>query len=78
MTTDEFNKIVTDWLSTALHPKYQRPYTECVYQPMAEPLAYLRAPGLRSSVVGEDACRLEGRAYGCRPAIRTDKLISEK
>jgi len=31
MTTDEFDKIVTDWLATARHPKLNRPYTEMVY-----------------------------------------------
>ena len=39
MTTDEFSKIVTDWLATARHPRFKRPYTELVYQPMLELLA---------------------------------------
>ncbi len=34
MTTAEFEKIVADWIATAKHPKFKRPYTECVYQPM--------------------------------------------
>ena len=38
MTTVEFEQIVKDWLATAKHPKYQKPYTECVYQPMLEVL----------------------------------------
>ncbi len=42
MTTEEFEQIVKDWLATAKHPKYKRPYTELVYQPMLELLAYLR------------------------------------
>src|SRR5437016_3059945 len=33
MTTDEFEKIVTDWLATARHPRFKRPYTDLVYQP---------------------------------------------
>ena len=33
MTTEEFEKIVKDWLATARHPKFKRPYTELVYQP---------------------------------------------
>ena len=36
MTTDEFAKIVTDWLATARHQRFKRPYTELVYQPMLE------------------------------------------
>ena len=47
MTTDEFSKIVTDWLATARHPRFKRPYTELVYQPMLELLAYLRAKWLQ-------------------------------
>jgi hypothetical protein len=51
MSTDEFDKIVTDWLTTAQHPKFHRPYTELVYQPMLELLAYLRANGFRTYIV---------------------------
>ena len=39
MTTAEFEQIVKDWIATAKHPKFKRPYTECVYQPMVELLA---------------------------------------
>ena len=39
MTVDEFERIVTDWLATARHPRFKRPYTELVYQPMLELLA---------------------------------------
>ena len=41
----EFETIVTDWLATARHPRFDRPYTEFVYQPMLELLAFLRANG---------------------------------
>ncbi|MEE8639561.1 MAG: haloacid dehalogenase-like hydrolase, partial [bacterium] len=41
-TTEEFKRIVGDWLASARHPRFGRPYTECVYQPMLELLAYLR------------------------------------
>jgi phosphoserine phosphatase len=51
MTTDEFEKIVSDWLATARHPKLKRPYTECVFQPMLELLAYLRANGFKTYIV---------------------------
>lgn len=36
MTTDAFEKSVTDWLATAKHPKTGKPFTEMVYQPMLE------------------------------------------
>jgi phosphoglycolate phosphatase-like HAD superfamily hydrolase len=51
MTTDEFEKVVRDWIATARHPKTKRPYTEMVYQPMLELLAYLRANGFKTFIV---------------------------
>lgn len=51
MTTDEFAKIVTDWLATARDPRFKRPYTELVYQPMLELLAHLRANGFKTFIV---------------------------
>ncbi len=51
MTTDEFSKIVTDWLAAARHPRFKRPYTELVYQPMLELLSYLRANGFKTFIV---------------------------
>jgi hypothetical protein len=51
MTTDEFVQSVKNWLATAKHPRFNRPYTECVYQPMLELLAYLRANGFKSYIV---------------------------
>jgi hypothetical protein len=51
MTTDEFQKIVVDWMATHQHPRFKRPYTECVYQPMLELLSYLRANGFKTFIV---------------------------
>jgi haloacid dehalogenase-like hydrolase len=51
MTTAEFAKIVTDWIATARHPRFKRPYTELVYQPMLELLAYLRANDFKTFIV---------------------------
>ena len=51
MTAEEFTTIVTDWLATARHPRFNRPYTELVYQPMLELLAYLRANGFKTFIV---------------------------
>jgi hypothetical protein len=51
MTVEQFQKIVTDWLATAQQPKYKRPFTQCVYQPMLELLAYLRANGFKTYIV---------------------------
>jgi hypothetical protein len=51
MTTDAFAKVVVDWLATAKHPRFDRPYTELVYQPMLELLVYLRANGFSNYIV---------------------------
>jgi len=42
-TTEEFERIVSDWIAAAKHPKTGRPYTGMAYQPMLELLACLRA-----------------------------------
>jgi phosphoglycolate phosphatase-like HAD superfamily hydrolase len=51
MTSEEFDKAVRDWISTAKHPRFKRPYTDLVYQPMLELLAYLRANGFKTYIV---------------------------
>ena len=51
MTTNEFEKITAEWLATARDPRFKRPYTELVYQPMLELLAYLRANGFKTFIV---------------------------
>jgi hypothetical protein len=51
MTTKEFEKIVKDWIATARHPKTGKLYTDMVYQPMLELLAYLRANGFKTFIV---------------------------
>ena len=71
MTTDEFERIVGDWIATARHPKTGKLYTEMVYQPMLELLAYLRANGFKTFIVsggGIDFMRVfSERVYGIPP-----------
>jgi len=50
-TTEEFEQIVREWITTAKHPKTKRPFTEMVYQPMLELLDYLRAHGFKTFIV---------------------------
>jgi len=50
-TTEEFEKIVNDWIATAKHPKTGKLYTEMIYQPMLELLDYLRANGFKTFIV---------------------------
>jgi phosphoserine phosphatase len=51
MTTEEFNKIVRKWLGTAKNPRFHRPYTDLIYQPMIEVLEYFRANGFKTYIV---------------------------
>jgi len=51
MSSEEFAVIARDWLATARHPRTRRPYTEMVYQPMLEVLAYLRSNGFKTCIV---------------------------
>jgi phosphoglycolate phosphatase-like HAD superfamily hydrolase len=71
MTTDEFAATVKDWIAKAKHPRFQRPYTELVYQPMLELLTYLRANGFKTFIVsggGVDFMRVfTEEIYGIPP-----------
>ena len=71
ITVEEFERVVKDWLATAKHPRYRRLYTELVYQPMLELLAFLRSKGLRTYIVtggGQEFVRAYGeQAYGVPP-----------
>ena len=50
-TVVEFEQIVKDWLAVAKHPRFDRPYTDLVYQPMLELLQYLRANEFKTFIV---------------------------
>src|ERR1700710_2750439 len=71
MTTVEFDQIVRDWIGTAKHPVTGKLYTEMVYQPMLELLAYMRANGFKTFIVsggGIDFIRaFADRVYGVPP-----------
>jgi phosphoglycolate phosphatase-like HAD superfamily hydrolase len=51
MTTEEFSKTVSDWIASAKHKRFDRPYVELVYQPMIELLEHLRANGFKTYIV---------------------------
>jgi hypothetical protein len=50
MTVEQFSADVKKWLATAKDPRWKRPYTELIYQPMQEVLKYLRANGYRTYI----------------------------
>ncbi|TNJ42603.1 haloacid dehalogenase-like hydrolase [Tamlana fucoidanivorans] len=51
MTVEAFDAIVKNWLKTARHPRFNKPYNELVYQPMLELLDYLRANNFKTYIV---------------------------
>jgi phosphoserine phosphatase len=71
MSVDQFAADVRDWLARARHPRWNRPYTDLVYQPMIEAMQYLRANGYRTYIVtggGQDFVRVYAeRVYGISP-----------
>ena len=82
MTSEEFERIVKDWLAVAKHPVTKRPYTEMVYEPMLELLAYLRANDFKTYVVsggGVDFMRPWTEAvYGIPPEQVVGSMIQMK
>jgi phosphoglycolate phosphatase-like HAD superfamily hydrolase len=79
--------MTTDWLATAKHPRFNRPYTELVYQPMLELLTYLRANGFKTYIVSGGGIEFmrpwTERIYGIPPeqvvgsSIKTRFELSE-
>ncbi len=71
MTVEQFRLDVKSWLASAKHPRYQRPYTELVYQPMLEAMRLLRASGYKTCIVtggGQDFVRVYAeQVYGIPP-----------
>jgi phosphoglycolate phosphatase-like HAD superfamily hydrolase len=71
MNGDAFIELVSKWLQTAEHPRFKRPYTQLVYQPMLEVMEYLRANGFRTYIVtggGQEFVRVYAdRVYGVPP-----------
>jgi len=71
MTVEEFAVEAKNWLETARHPRWNRPYTELVYQPMLEVLHYLRDNGYKTYIVtggGQDFARMgSDKVYGIPP-----------
>jgi hypothetical protein len=71
MTVDQFHSIVKDWLTRARDKRWNRPYTELVYQPMLEVMQYLRANGYKTYIVtggGQDFVRVYAESvYGIPP-----------
>lgn len=81
-TTEEFAASVRQWVRTARHPTLKRPYTELVFQPMLELLAYLRANGFKTYIVsggGIEFMRVFAeKVYGVPPEQVIGSTIATK
>jgi hypothetical protein len=71
MSEDQFAAQVNDWLSKAKDPRWKKPYTELIYQPMLELMKYLRDNGYKTYIVtggGQDFVRVySNKTYGVPP-----------
>jgi phosphoserine phosphatase len=71
MSTNEFEKVVVDWIANARHPRFNKPYTDLVYLPMVELLGFLRANGFKTFIVSGGGIEFmrpwTERVYGIPP-----------
>lgn len=71
LTVDEFHDRVADWLATAVHPVFQRPYTDLIYQPMLEVVQLLKEHRFKVYIVsggGQEFIRVFAEeVYGIPP-----------
>lgn len=82
MTAETFSEQAHEWLTTTLHPRFDRVFVECVYQPQLELLAYLRANGFKTYIAsggGMGFMRpISEEAYGIPPEqVIGSSVISE-
>jgi phosphoserine phosphatase len=82
MTATEFAKESGKWLKATQHPKFKRPYVECIYEPQVELLEYLRANGFKTFIVsgGEVAFMrpITEEAYGVPPEQVVGTMLESK
>ena len=71
ITVEEFNNEVKQWLATAKHPRFDRPYTDLTYEPMVELMKLFRSSGYKTYFVtggGQDFVRTYSKKiYGIPP-----------
>ncbi len=82
MTVAQYELAIRDWLKTARHPRFERPYTDLVYKPMQELLAYLRSNGFKTFIVsggGVEFMRVwSAQAYGIPPEQVVGSIVEVK
>jgi phosphoglycolate phosphatase-like HAD superfamily hydrolase len=71
MTVAAYDATIRQWLDSARHPRFGRPYTDLVFKPMQELLAYLRANGFKTFIVSGGSVEFmrpwAEEAYGIPP-----------
>jgi hypothetical protein len=71
MRVEQFHDTVREWMRTARHPRFKRPYDRCIYQPMHELLVYLRANKFKTFIVSGGGVEFMrpwvGKVYGIPP-----------
>lgn len=82
ISTEAFLEIVRQWLATAKHPRFQRPYTDLAYQPMREAIDYMRGNGFKTYIVtggGQEFVRVYSqRVYGIPPEQVVGSSVATK
>jgi phosphoglycolate phosphatase-like HAD superfamily hydrolase len=82
MTVAQYEQAIRDWLKTARHPRFERPYTDLVYKPMQELLAHLRSNGFKTFIVsggGVEFMRVwSAQAYGIPPEQVVGTIVEVK
>ena len=53
MTMQEFDNRVQNWLKSAVHLRFKKPYTELIYQPMLEVMRLLEKNGFTNYIVSD-------------------------
>ncbi|BAQ16385.1 HAD family hydrolase [Methyloceanibacter caenitepidi] len=82
MSPEEFQQIVGDWLEQAKDKRFNRRYTDLVYQPMLELLSYMRDNGFTTYIVSgggiEFLRNFSEPVYGIPPAQVVGSSIETK
>jgi phosphoserine phosphatase len=71
MTVEAFHRKVQKWLETTAHPRFKKPFTQLIYQPMVEVIELLRKNGFKVYIVsggGQEFIRAFAKpTYGIEP-----------
>jgi phosphoglycolate phosphatase-like HAD superfamily hydrolase len=82
MTVETFQALVKNWIEHAKNPRWNRPYTDLIYQPMLEVMNLFRTNGYQTYIVtggGQDFVRVyANNVYGVPPEKVIGSAIDTK